>query len=79
MTRPGGKGTETRAAILAVAERLLVDGGVAGVSLDRVAEAAGITRGAIRRHFRSKNELLLAMAANRYVARTEVDEGENSA
>jgi len=47
----------TRARILAEAERLFAERGFAGVSMPAIAEAAGITPGAIYKHFDGKAEL----------------------
>lgn len=47
----------TRARILAEAERLFAESGFDGVSMPAIAEAAGITPGAIYRHFDGKAEL----------------------
>jgi AcrR family transcriptional regulator len=50
----------TRARILEQAERLFREHGYVTTSLDQIAEAAGVTKGAIYGHFRSKEELLIA-------------------
>jgi AcrR family transcriptional regulator len=47
----------TRARILAEAERLFAERGFEGVSMPAIAAAAGITPGAIYRHFDGKTEL----------------------
>jgi len=47
----------TRARILTEAERLFAERGFEGVSMPAIAEAAGITPGAIYRHFDGKAEL----------------------
>jgi AcrR family transcriptional regulator len=47
----------TRARILAQAERLFAEHGFDGVSMPAIAEAAGITPGAIYKHFDGKAEL----------------------
>ena len=51
----------TRARILDAAERIFRDKGVAHASLEQVARAARVTRGAIYWHFRDKGELFEAM------------------
>lgn len=51
----------TRAAILDAAERVFYEKGVAHASLEEVAAAAGLTRGAIYWHFKDKAELFDAM------------------
>lgn len=53
------KKAETRERLLAAAQRLATTRGVARVTLDAVAEAAGVTKGAIYSNFESKEELLL--------------------
>ncbi|OUC80845.1 TetR/AcrR family transcriptional regulator [Gordonia lacunae] len=54
---------ETARAVLAAATRQFAERGFAAVSLDDVAEAAGVTRGAVYHHFRSKAALFAAVAA----------------
>lgn len=49
--------------ILAGASELFAARGYSGVGLEEVAEAAGVTRGAIYHHFRSKRGLFAAVAA----------------
>ena len=51
----------TRARILDAAERIFRDKGVAHASLEQVARAARVTRGAIYWHFKDKGELFEAM------------------
>lgn len=53
---------ETRALILETAERLFSAQGVARTSLHHIADAAGLTRGAIYWHFKNKSDLFNAMA-----------------
>ena len=52
----------TRIRILNSARRLLVERGYYGVGLEEVARDAGVSRQAVYLHFKSKSELLLAMA-----------------
>lgn len=52
---------ETRARILDAAERVFYDKGVAGASLEDIAAAAEVTRGAIYWHFKDKAEVFDAM------------------
>jgi AcrR family transcriptional regulator len=52
---------ETRARLLVAAADLFADQGIAAVSVDAVAEAAGRTSGAVYAHFGSKQGLLLAL------------------
>jgi TetR/AcrR family acrAB operon transcriptional repressor len=51
----------TRAQLLDAAQRVFRDRGVGHTTLAEVADAAGVTRGAIYWHFRSKAELFKAM------------------
>ncbi|MGE4239250.1 TetR family transcriptional regulator [Ramlibacter sp.] len=51
----------TRNGLLDAAERVFLDKGVAGTSLNDIAQAAGTTRGAIYWHFRDKADLFNAM------------------
>jgi TetR/AcrR family acrAB operon transcriptional repressor len=52
---------ETRQRILVTAERIFHHKGVAHTSLHDIAEAAGVTRGAIYWHFKNKTDLIDAM------------------
>ena len=52
---------ETRNRILDAAERVFSDHGVSRTSLDDIATAAGVTRGAIYWHFKDKSDLFEAM------------------
>lgn len=52
---------ETRDHILDTAERVFLKAGVSRASLEDIAEAAGVTRGAIYWHFRNKSDLFEAM------------------
>lgn len=52
---------QTRHALLDAAERVFEHRGVAGTSLQEVAAAAGLTRGAVYWHFRDKADLFNAM------------------
>ncbi|MDR0458334.1 MAG: TetR family transcriptional regulator, partial [Burkholderiaceae bacterium] len=51
----------TRAAVLDAAERVFLRRGVTRTSLAEIAQAAGVTRGAIYGHFRTKADLFTAM------------------
>lgn len=51
----------TREQLLDTAERLFCEKGVASTSLDDIARAAGMTRGAIYWHFRNKSDVLEAV------------------
>jgi TetR/AcrR family acrAB operon transcriptional repressor len=52
---------ETRNRILDAAERVFSEHGVSRTSLDDIATAAGVTRGAIYWHFKDKSDLFAAM------------------
>jgi AcrR family transcriptional regulator len=56
------KKAATRERLLKSAERIAAREGFARLSLDRVAEAAGLTKGAIYSNFESKEDLLLQVA-----------------
>src|SRR6478609_4630153 len=60
MTRAESK-QQTRAAILAAAREVFARDGFHGATLDRVAEAAGFTKGAVYSAFDSKADLFLAV------------------
>jgi TetR/AcrR family acrAB operon transcriptional repressor len=52
---------ETRSRILDAAERVFSEHGVSRTSLEDIAKAAGVTRGAIYWHFKDKSDLVEAM------------------
>lgn len=54
---------ETREVLLDAAERVFRASGVTRATLDDVASAAGVTRGAVYWHFRNKAELFAAMCS----------------
>jgi AcrR family transcriptional regulator len=56
------KKAATRERLLKAAERIATREGFARLSLDRVAESAGLTKGAIYSNFESKEDLLLQVA-----------------
>ena len=55
------KSGTTIAAILGAAEKLFLVRNYANVAMDDIAEAAGVTKGALYHHFKSKKDLYLAM------------------
>jgi AcrR family transcriptional regulator len=57
--------TRNRARILAAAERLFADRGAACVSMDEIAEAAGVGKGTLFRRFGSRAALALALLSER--------------
>ncbi|WP_052357239.1 TetR/AcrR family transcriptional regulator [Actinomadura welshii] len=67
--RPSGGGPRprrdrrerTRTALLIAAERLWAERGIHGASLDDIAAAAGLTKGAVYSNFAGKTDLLLAL------------------
>ena len=59
--RTRDEAAETRNGILDAAERVFSERGVSHTSLEDIAKAAGVTRGAIYWHFRNKSELFTAM------------------
>ena len=61
MRRTKQEARQTREAILDAAEALFFDRGVASTTLTQIAEAAGLTRGAIYWHFDNKLALFLAL------------------
>lgn len=61
MRRTKEEAERTRCELLAAAERLFLEHGVAHTSLEQVARAAGVTRGALYWHFANKADLFHAM------------------
>ncbi len=51
----------TREAILRAADRVVVEGGVSGMSLEAVAREAGVSKGGLLYHFPSKEALISGM------------------
>lgn len=63
------KKEQTRLRLLSAARKLLVERGFHGVSLEDIAEAAGVSRQAVyKSHFGSKAELLLELVRHIHVA-----------
>lgn len=56
---------DTRSLLLAAAEQVFAGYGYAGTTLDQVAAAAGLTKGAVYWHFASKSDLFLALLEQR--------------
>jgi AcrR family transcriptional regulator len=56
----------TREQIIMAADQLFYAGSVASVSMDRIAERAGVTKKTLYYHFRSKDDLLAAYMAARH-------------
>ena len=61
MRRTKEQAEQTRCDILAAAEQLFLEKGVARSSLDQIARAAGVTRGAVYWHFENKAHLFHEM------------------
>ncbi|WP_047458210.1 TetR family transcriptional regulator [Rhizobium rhizogenes] len=61
MRRTKEEAAETRRIILHSAETLFLDNGYENVTLEEIAVAAGVTRGAVHWHFKNKQGLLLAI------------------
>ena len=59
--RTKNEAEETRSRILDAAERVFSEHGVSRTSLEDIARAAGVTRGAIYWHFKDKSDLFAAM------------------
>lgn len=55
---------DSRAAILAAAQRLFVERGYRGISMREIAEAVGMTKAALYYHFRDKEQLFVALLQN---------------
>ena len=58
----------TRAALLRSASRSIVEHGMHGASIDRIAADAGYTKGAFYAHFASKEDLFLVMLDEHFAA-----------
>lgn len=65
---PGGRGAATRARILQAAEELFVERGFKAATTAEIARRAGVAEGSIYRHFASKDDVLLQLAAERFAA-----------
>lgn len=61
MRRTKAQAAETGRQILRAAETLFLDKGYDNVSLEEIATAAGVTRGAVHWHFKNKQGLLIAL------------------
>lgn len=51
----------TKSGILDAAKRILIDDGLPSLTIDGVAKRAGVSKGAVLHHYRSKEELVVAM------------------
>ena len=61
MRRTKAQADQTREAVIDAAEHVFFERGVARATLEEVARAAGVTRGAVYWHFRDKLAVLLAI------------------
>ena len=59
MRRTREQAKETRHAILQAACELFTEGDFSQITLNQIAERAGLTKGAIYWHFKNKNDILL--------------------
>ena len=64
----------TRQSILDAAEELFVQKGFEGVSLDEIAEASGVKRGAVHFHFLNKAGVLFALTERKWPPFRELSE-----
>lgn len=62
----GGKRARTRAALIAAAARMIGEQGYHATSLEDVAAAAGMSRGAIYGNFKDRDELFMAVLESRW-------------
>ena len=58
---------QTRRALVAAARQLFADKGFAGTSTPEIAEAAGVTRGALYHHFADKAALFIAVVEEEHL------------
>jgi AcrR family transcriptional regulator len=63
---PGGKRARTRAALVEAAAALITEQGLQELSLEAVAERAGMSRGAYYGNFEDRDELLMAVLESRW-------------
>lgn len=63
MGRPVGRRGESRARVVSAASRLFGRHGVAGTSLQMIADELGVTKAAVYHQFNSKADIVLAAAA----------------
>lgn len=63
LTRKQREVREREGLILDVARRMLQEDGYAGLSMDRIAELTEYSKGVIYQHFRSKEDLIVTLAA----------------
>ncbi|TIW03265.1 MAG: TetR family transcriptional regulator, partial [Mesorhizobium sp.] len=61
MRRTKAEAEQTREAVLAAAIDVFLERGVTRATLEQIASAAGVTRGAVYWHFRDKQEIFAAL------------------
>lgn len=62
---------ETRAAIIAATQQLIETDGVEALSMRTLGSQIGLSRGAVYRHFKNKDELLATIATQAFATLTE--------
>jgi AcrR family transcriptional regulator len=62
LTRKQREVRQREAGLLAIARKMLVEQGYAGLSMDRLAEATEYSKGTIYQHFSTKEDLITALA-----------------
>ncbi len=78
MRRTKAEAAETRCAVLTAAEQLFFEKGVANSTLDEIAAAAGVTRGAVYWHFASKSDLFLQLYNAAQLPRVDMSDAAGS-
>lgn len=58
---PTPKALKTRSCLIGCAKQIILDEGIARLSMDRLAEAADLSKGAVMYHFKTKRALLAAL------------------
>ena len=66
-TKPGKDGSDVRAKLLAAAVRLFAEQGVAGTTVAEIAQRAGVTSAMVHYYFKTKDQLLDAVVAEKLV------------
>lgn len=67
-------GSDARARIVAAAEALALERGPGNISIEAVAAKAGLSKGGVLYHFRTKADLLAALVSRHIEARQEIVE-----
>lgn len=68
---------QTKARLLAAAERLHAERGLAALTVEDIAEAAGYSRGAVYSNFTSRDDLVMTLFEHRAEQQLEAMAGEN--